>query len=450
MVFALLSPRSFAENAQRPGLLLGGSLTVPESAPANIDPALPTGALIRVLPRPSDVASTACALDRAVCVHVGRGVDATLIGPYLAAFESARRRIVGVLGLPAPLDDVGLGPGPGLDLYLSAAHEAAPTSVEVVADPRIEPDDRTSAHCRAQPSLEHAHRQAATCVAEATLLGIDAGETPQLRGAIASYLRTLVGPIDAIDLAALDDAQANPHLSVVARDRQASTAAAELALRHIDAKLGAGRPGLLPAAMAQMARGTTPFGALRWQNEPDAFDVLRAAFTTKEQSFADFWLGFATERAFLGSRDDGRHAPALLALGRAGRVRFEWVIPASTLPRRVAPRRPLEPLGSAYVWLVLDRVTLGKTLAFRAEWEAPTSFRWRLVAVDAAGKELERYELPDVQNATTAERTFMDQHGAAAILVVGTNMGGVDLAHPFDPDHEPFEPHGFTVYLAEI
>jgi hypothetical protein len=33
---------------------------------------------------------------------------------------------------------------------------------------------------------------------------------------------------------------------------------------------------------------------------------------------------------------------------------------------------------------------------------------------------------------------------------VGTNLGGVDLAHPFDPDFEPFEPHGFTVYLAEL
>jgi len=29
-------------------------------------------------------------------------------------------------------------------------------------------------------------------------------------------------------------------------------------------------------------------------------------------------------------------------------------------------------------------------------------------------------------------------------------MGGVDLAHPFDPDLDPFEPQSCTVYFASM
>ncbi len=75
---------------------------------------------------------------------------------------------------------------------------------------------------------------------------------------------------------------------------------------------------------------------------------------------------------------------------------------------------------------------------------------WSLVTVDAEGNVLRRFDLPFVQNATAAERSILDYDGAAGILVVGINLGGVDASHPFDPDHEPFEPHGFTVYLTEI
>jgi hypothetical protein len=200
-----------------------------------------------------------------------------------------------------------------------------------------------------------------------------------------------------------------------------------------------------------MSRGRTDPGALRWNNEPDAIDVLRQAFRgNPDQSLEDFMLSFAVARAFWGTRDNAQHDPELLWLGDAGRVRFDWVIEASSLPRRVAPRRPLEPFGAAYVWLALDRVSVTGTLALRADWESPGIFRWTIVAVDAQGRLLRRYDLPYVENATSAERTIVDYAEAAALLVVGTHLGGVDLAHPFDPDHDPPEPHGFTVYIAEI
>ena len=215
-------------------------------------------------------------------------------------------------------------------------------------------------------------------------------------------------------------------------------------------KARSAQPGLLPVALAQLARVDTPPGQLRWQNEPDLVDVLRRAFDRSSLGFGDFMLGFAVERAFLGTRDNGSHHPELAGLGDAGRVRFDWVLAASSLPRRVAPRRPLEAFGCAYSWLDLDRITLGKTLAFRAEWEAPAAIRWALVAVDARGEVLRRFDLPYVQNATSAERTLDDLDGAVGVLIAGINLGGIDLAHPFDPDHEPSEPHGFTLYVTEL
>jgi hypothetical protein len=379
-------------------------------------------------------------------VHATSRAQQALLPQYLGALEDARSLLVGALGLPAPLPD-GLGPNPGLDLYLLAA---ADRDLEVVGDPRWLGTDRTSAYCRVRPSTSEYRRQATSCVAEALLYGLDAAETPHLRRALATYLWNTAGGSSAADLDAVDRWQANPQLAPAGRELTPESAGAAQLFRYIDRRLGAGRPGALPAALFQLARGDTPAGQERWHNEPDSLAVLRRAFADSKETFEDFWLNFAVARAFWGSRDNGEGDPALGWLGDAGRVRFDWTLKSSSLPRRLAARRPLEPLGSAYLWLELDRVSLSSTLAFRANWEAPAMFRWTLVAIDAQGSALKRYDLPFVQQATSAERTLLDYQNAVALLIVGTSVGGVDLAHPVDPDHEPFEPHGFTVYLAEL
>jgi hypothetical protein len=435
-----------AESGERPSLLLGGQAA---SAPASVtsDPRLPTGALIQSEPRPSGLASVACGLREPVCVHFDARLEPGLARAYVRALEQASLDLVHGLGLPAPLGDLGRGPTAGLDLYVSAD---APLDVSVVSDPGVDPGARRSAFCRARASRSEARRQAFGCVAQALLLGVNAADTPFLRSALAAYLWSLLGAPTPRDLQAYDTVQANPQLSLAGRDAAPESPGAALLFDYIDARLAAGDPGRLPVALAQLARGTTPPAALRYADEPDVVDVLRRAFAASGPSFDDFMLGFAVERAFVGTRDDGRHHPRLAGLGDAGRVRFDWVLAASSLPRRVAPRRPLEAFGCAYTWLDLDRITLGKTLAFRAEWEAPAVFRWALVALDATGKLIKRFDLPMVQNATSAERTLVDYDGAVGVLIVGINLGGIDLAHPFDPDHEPSEPHGFTLYLTEL
>lgn len=442
----VISPRLWAERDRRPGLLLGGGMDAPR-APTDLDPRLPTGALLRTEPRPRDLSMSFCGLREPVCVHHAADLPLDASQAYLSALEDARALLVGALGLPPPLKDPGLGPTSGLDLYLL---QAGPSDLAVVPDPRRHSTDRSSAHCRARPSREEHRRQATLCVGEALLLGLDAAETPYLRRAIAAYLWNTVGQPTTADLDAIDTLQANPQLGVAGRELASDSAGAALLFHYTEQRLGLGRPGTLPAALVQLSRAHTAAGLPQWDNEPDAIDVLRHAFQASEESFDDFMLSFAVQRAFLGSRDNGRHDPRLSWLGEAGRVRFDWILKASSLPRRVAPLRPLEPFGSAYIWLELDQLALGTTLAFRANWEAPSTFRWTLAAVDADGNLLKRHDLPYVQNATSAERTLVDPAGAAALLIVGTNLGGIDRSHPFDPDHEPFEPHGFTVYLAAI
>ncbi|HKO95233.1 MAG TPA: hypothetical protein VJU61_28955, partial [Polyangiaceae bacterium] len=434
------SPELAAQAVARPGVLLGGG-DAPAKVDPTLDPLLPTGARVQTQPRPPKPSLSYCGLHEPVCVHAASGVSSELAQRYLEALEDARARLVGALGLPAPLHDHE-GPSSGLDFYLLPD---APSPFAVVADPRWLATDRTSGHCRARPAPEEVRRQASLCVAEAILLGLDAAEAPHLRRAIAGYLWNASGGASNADWLAIDDWQSNPQLALAGREVARDSTGAALFLRYLDRRLGANRLGNLPAALVQMSRVDTPADRTLWINEPDSIDVLRRSFADSPESFDDFLLNFAVARAFLGSRDNGHHDPALLWLGDAGRVRFDWNIKASSLPRNLAPRRAIEPFGSTYLWLELDRVTPGATLAFQANWEAPAVFRWTLVAVDAFGNALKRYDLPYVQQATSAERTLVDHDGAVAFLIVGISVAGVDLAHPFDPDHEPFEPHGYTV-----
>lgn len=442
---AALTPSVHAQRTA-PSTLLGGGFSAP--APAlDLDPRLPTGARVESEPRPTGLAHVSCGLREPVCVHHDASVDAELAGAYLTALETAHAQLVGALSLPPPLPDPGLGPTSGLDLYLSPEQ---PADFFVVPDPRWQALESTSGHCRARPSHAQYRRQAGWCVAEALLLGVDAGETPHLRRALAAYLWSALGHASLAELEAIDTVQANPHLGLAGRDLEPESAGASLLFHHLDRHLRAGTIGALPVALGMLSRGSTPLGAPRWNNEPDAIDVLRQAFDGGRESFHDFMLDFAVERAFLGSRDAGPSHPELLWLGDAAPVRFEWALTASSLPRRVAPLRPLEPFGTAYVWLTLDRVSISGTLAVRADWEPPATFRWAALALDRAGRVLRRYDLPYVQSKSSAERTIVGHADASALLIAGINLGGVDLAHPFDPDHAPHEPHGFTVYVAEL
>jgi hypothetical protein len=368
----------------------------------------------------------------------------------LAALERAYDRVVLAMRLPAPLADGGLGGTDGLDLYLTAGAEA---QLNIGQDPSVlGPFDQASAFCRLEaPEQALLDRAATLCVGEAIASRLDPAEGPHLRRSLATQLWLVTGRPSFADLAAVDEVQSNPQVSIASRARSRSSEGAAIFLEFLGEAFSATGPGVLETSVLSIAAGATAPAAFQWDNEPDIFDVLRRTLDDKPRRMAELMSDFAVARAFVGTRDDGAHLPTLDWTGSFGRVRFDWALDLSSLPRRVAARYPVEPTGSIYVWLGIDQaVPVGTVLGFRAEWEPPVAFSWVLVRVGAGGEELSRVTAPIQAHATLVEQTLEDLQDVAGVLVVGVNLGGVDPAHPFDPDVEPFEAHSCTVYLTKL
>jgi len=367
----------------------------------------------------------------------------------LRALEDAYARLIVVLQLPRPAPDAGRGGNDALDLYLTRDGEA---DVRVGSEPRVTGRfDRAAGYC-VLGSADRAllERSASVCVGENIALALDPAETPHLRRAFATHLWLATGHPTSVDVERLDDLQARPESALARRERTPSSEAGALLFEYLDQRRGLRNAGELATSLFSVGVGKTEPRAWLWDNTTDIFDALRRDLDDKPRDIAKLFLDLAVARAFLGDREDGAHLPRLEWLGRFGRPRFDWSIPFSTLPRRVAAKHPVDPTGAIYIWLALDKVPEGAELGFQAEWEAPATFQWSLVRIGADGQELGRLDAPFVERGTKVEQTLVDLEGAAGIIVVGTNLGGVDLAHPFDPDLEPFEPRGCTVYLAKL
>ncbi|MFT3774503.1 MAG: hypothetical protein QM820_54795 [Minicystis sp.] len=130
-------------------------------------------------------------------------------------------------------------------------------------------------------------------------------------------------------------------------------------------------------------------------------------------------------------------------------MRFEWSITHESLPRRLAPGAPIEPMGMTYLWVDTSSAPPGAELTVVADWELPEVFRWSLVKVDKSGAEAGRFDVGSMFGASHAERTIVGVDGLAGVLVVGVNTGSLDRSHPFDPDEQPLMPHGYTVTLVK-
>lgn len=446
-VVAGLSPARLEAQKSRGSLLLPGPV-LPERARVEWDPWLPTGARRSRGQRPESRAGEppACSFRLPVCVHRGNKVPETLATSALNALEVAYERLVLALRLPAPLGDGVAGGDGALDLYLV---EEGPTEALLEPGP-VGTSDRSPVFCVTSASVQPEIQRAATrCVAEAIAARLDAAETPGVRRAYGLHLWLAVGEPAPSDFATIEAAQVHPEVAPIG-ESLANDGAAALFLDTLDTVHGVSGPGTLTTSMLALSAGHSPPGALTWDNEPDFFDVVRRNLGESPAQMAHLLGDFSVRRAFLGSRDDGLHMPWLAFSGDHGRIRFDWNLRASALPRRVASLHPIEPLGSFYAWLELDDLSLHATLGFQAEWEPPVAFQWNLVRVARDGRELSRVEVPFQQRATTVEQRITNLESAAGVLIVGTNLGGITLAHPFDPDVAPFEPHGCTVYLAPL
>jgi hypothetical protein len=374
----------------------------------------------------------------------------------LAALEHAAALLVDTLGVPAPLSDGRAGGSPAFDLYLVAPGAPGLEGAWIKTardDPDPAPFDRASAFGLLRedaPSTGCLRANlVARALASASAWSIDAGEAPAFRESHAAYLAELVAPCGAVTTALLDEFQAHPERAMVAPE--SGDPAVSIALPwYLDVALGSGAPGIVPTALAVISGQRTPTGALRWQNEPDLYDVIRSTLKarTPPSSIADFWMEFAIARLFMGSRDDGLHFPETAFAGSAGRVRFDWSVPYASLPRRLSPERPIAPTGSTYVWIDLQGAPKQTRLVFRIEWEAPVPFRWTLVRVGSDGAEISRVSITPQQKATSAEKNLDAVDGLSGVAVVGVNVGDLALDDPFDPDHAPYEPHSYVLTVA--
>jgi len=445
-VFMAGSRRAYAQAEREPPLLFGGQPS-PKREPLPLDPLLPTGSPVASpISRPRGDHGV-CSFRRPVCVHPGRGTSSQAALRTLTALEQAYERLVLALGLPAPLGDRGAGGSDALDVYLVPE---APAVLDVGWD--IVPDefDRAAAFCRiGQVDGALMDRAATQCVGEAITLRLDPGETPQLRRAFATHLWWTTGRPTSLDLEAIQNVQANPGRAIAARDLSGFSEGAALLFEWLDVTRGQAGPAALTTGLLALGANHTPSNAWLWNNEPDLFDVIRHTLGDQRAKTAELMGSFAVARAFLGDHDDGTHLGSLEWAGGFASVRFDWSIDFSSLPRRVASA-PIDPTGSMYIWLALDDVPLGATLSFQSDWEHPVSFKWVIVRVDRDGQELGRIDVPYQESGTSAEQRVIGLENAAGLLIIGTNLGGVGVSYPFDPDIAPFEPNRCTVYLAKL
>ncbi len=448
LLAVLLTSSAAGEPKRIPGLLFASGEVVVERGPAPIDPALPRGHRMTATPRPT-TERTLCSPRHPVCVHGEKTGVSLLLA--LERLELAYERIVYVLDLPAPLLDADLGGSPALDLYLTHAPSTETGGVTpgtvTHLDLALAEEDSASAFCThggSDVSLQDATR----CVAEAIAARLDAAESPSVRAAYAADLASwAVGP-DLPFVEAIDDVQSNPQLAVVKRDRDALSLGGGLWFSFLDEAVGMAERGRIATTMLSLSRTTTRDLHPEWHNEPDTFDVLRHSLPGGRAQEAEVLAEWGHYRLFVGERSSD--SQGLPWLGYFGRSVFDWTLKYSSLPRKVASSRALEPLGMAAVWLELDQVPLGAHLGVQIDWEEPVRFCWVVVGVDEAGKEVIRWDLPFLQSDNHQEKTLMNFESAAGLIFIGINLGGVDASHPFDPDAEPWEPHGFTLYLADL
>lgn len=402
-----------------------------------------------------ETSARVCSFREPVCVHASSGAPSQLLLDTLADLEHARTALVRVLGLPSPLPDGSLGGSPAFDLYLTDPSRRSGGAIRPVVVERDEPaigePDRASAFALLDANLEGCERGnlVTRAVASAIGLGIDAAEDDTLRESRAAYLAELVTPCGAVTRSLVDDFQRHPERAIFSSANDVEPARGLLFPWYLDLTLGTRTPGILPFALTAASRQHTPLGSFIWVDEPDIFDSLRASLASREppQKLSGLLLDFAVARAFVGNRDDGMHMPETRWTGESGRVRFDWSVPFTSLPRSLAPRLPIEPTGASYLWVDLEGAPREARVTFRAEWEPPVLFRWAIVRVRKDGTEASRVTVTGQDGATSATQVIEAIDDLAGLLIVGTNGGDIGLTRPFDPDEQPHEPHGYVVTL---
>lgn len=413
-----------------------------------------------------------CSTRVPVCAHSPHpSSDANALA-VADAFERAWSTMTGALELPAPDQDPDTG---AYDVFLAdvsdalLAGEVARTHLEA-RDVRSNVDrarsfsvidSRVSRGCSldalAARSLAHAIiARGAPATDEATARGeatfVSWLVAPCSVATSADAVATFQSRVDrAWPDPRSDETSAAPDDPPIARLSRAAALYGDgeaIVWSRIDWAFGRA-PGSVVLATWALAPTMTAVGARRWAHEPDAYDVLRASFKDRlstGSTIHDLFVDVAVARAFMGSSDDGLHAPETRALGDSARVPLDWDLPWPETPRRVAPRAPVHPTGASYVVVRHEGARPGSRLRVELTWEEHALFRWTFVKLDREGHEIGRVPIAAKERATEAQMTLVDLDGVDRILLVGANVG--DPAYAFDPDEASWEPHSWLLTVA--
>ncbi len=389
--------------------------------------------------------SLACSSLVPVCVG-GERLSERMYRDSLRGLERAYHRLVLGMALPEPRrsDD-----GQPLT-WIIDPRAAGPTRVTLRPNLGL-PTDSAAAVCRSGSAPNHpfdVDREAHLCVGEAIAARLDPAEAPQLRRAFALALWWAVGTPRDEDVDGIARMATNTAKSPLGGEREWQSSGAALWLEYLDRTLSRTGPFALPCSLFALSAQRTPNAQPRFNNEPDILDVFSGSLEQDRRQIAQSWLAFAVARLLLA---EGRSGLERLAwAGQLARIEPSWDLPLSSLPRRVATPVPIEPLGLFVVRVGIDRPTEHLSLGARMVWEPPAPFVWTIIKLDAKGEVLGRVTVAYQERTFEAERQILELNGVGSLLIVGTNLGGVDLSHSLDPDRTPYEAHGCTVYVTQL
>ncbi len=438
LALLVLSPCRSVQATERdsgPSLLFGGAVQ-PRKPPIRLDPVLPRGERRDVLPELGTL-KLLCSSVRPVCV------DRSFGSKGLAALVAAYEEYTYGASLPAP--------HAGFERPLIFARGEGQLQVNFELE-QSRGFDRGRARCHAariSPSLSR------RCVSEAALGSLAPAGASWLRSGQAAQWSSEMGAAPEVS-EAVRRAAFEPQVGILTstrryRDPRNGRAVSISGLRsarffsYLDKRSDAplGHAGFLSLILG--ATKTEP-GAVRFEAEPDLMDVLSATLGGNASDLARLFDDFARFSFFepiapyqLSSNDSTLRNEMV-----------DWRIDGASLPRSLILSRAIEPTGSAYVILALTSAQRRKTVAMQTHCESPVSYVWSVVRLDGQGEAMSTLHVGYKERGTSVEARVSPQEGTTRLVFVGTNMGGVDMAHPFDPDHEPHEAHGCRLYLSVL
>ncbi len=372
-----------------------------------------------------------------VCVHAPASVPPEVVARARVALAYAWSVAIETMRIPPPILDGARGGDPRLDVYL--AHEVE-GSIVVGRDPI----DRLVDHDAAPAFLlldEDVVRRggcelsftATRALVRASALGIDASETPVLVDGLARRVADVVAPCPTLVDPTIAEVQSKPW-----RSMGASPTGYQLLARTLDRQFGQGLAAIVPAvlSMAVNHRGIIVPGAddelgpVHFHNDTTVLDVLSLTLIDAGSTLEEVLLEVASARAL------DRIAPA-----------YEWTVPVSSLPRRFALRRPIEPMGMTFVKIDLDAPPKSDGIELDLAWDGGAKFIWKVLKVDGAGKKIGEVPVPPLETTRKVTVDVRRLAGARSIVLCGVNVG--DPIRPFHPD-EPRSPgHGYELGIYE-